>query len=208
MRGVLFSLHSQGDSSFHHVSRTWLRGPHSKPNSITASLYMLHVFLAFFGAVITQCVYYFHAHYAWWKTLSSQGRVSLWRCPLGRWDTQSGDKGLLLTQVTLNLGWGRAAVAPGRSARTRPGRAFHSFIVRLFYSQFSQSLREATRLKERLLTVHMELSVFILRQLVTILSLHLDLIALTSAWLIRFWWSATQHFTRVPLLLKLALLKW
>lgn len=63
--------------------------------------------------------------------LSSQGKGFAVALVLSNTEThKSGDKGLRLTQVTLNLGWGKAAVPAGAllgNPRPSPAWAFRSF---------------------------------------------------------------------------------
>lgn len=147
--------------------------------------------------MIAQCAYYFHAHYARWKMLSSQGRGFSVALPSRPWRLTSEDGSLRLTQVTLNLGWGKAVAATGAlHGKLVPShaRAFHSFILH-FPSCFTLcSHREGGHKVEAAFAYHAhETFEMFIRFCYLVLSLHLDLIVLASVWLIRFWWSATQH---------------
>lgn len=85
----------------------------SKPNGTAASLYAANVFLAFWCSDYTMCVLFSCALCVVENAFISGQRGLLQHFPLSRWDSQSGDKGLRLIWVTLNLDWGKAAVAAG-----------------------------------------------------------------------------------------------
>lgn len=118
-----------------------------------------------FAAVITQCTCYFRAYYARWKMLSSQGGVSQRGCPLGCGNARSGesvpDSSHTQSGLKESSGGHRRSAQAG-SSQPRPSFPFIYFTFPiLFYLLFSQSPRVAKRLKEHLLTLHTELSVFL-----------------------------------------------
>lgn len=152
-----FRLHSQGDSGFHHVPRTWLWGPHSKPNSITASLYMPHVFLDFWRCDCTMCVLFSCTLCAAENAFISGGQGFAGALPSrGRGsapDTSHTQSGLRESSG------GRRRSTRASSSQPCPRFPFIYFTFPLlFYPPFSQSSRVATRWKEHLLTIHAELS--------------------------------------------------
>lgn len=89
---------------------------------------------------------------------------------------------------------GKHAVAADTLQRFQPCPSFPFIYFTLSSPRplFSQSSRVATRLKEHLLTINTEPSVFgKMHYLIIVTLLTVNLIAIASAWLIRFWWSAT-----------------
>lgn len=137
----------------------WLWGLHSKPNSITASLYMLHVFLAFWCCDYTMHVLFSCTLCAVENAfISGQGfavalpsrpwRHTEWR-PESAPDTSHTQSGLRESSG------GRRHSARAGPSQPCPGFPFIYFTFPFqFYSLFSQSSRVATRLKEHLPYTH------------------------------------------------------
>lgn len=110
---------------------------------ITASLCTRHVLLGLAGTSVTQCSYYFHAHYGWWKILSSQGRASQQRCPFGcrnaRWSRGAApDRSHTQSGLRESSGGRRRSVPAGCSQTCHSFPFIYFTFPALLYSPFPE----------------------------------------------------------------------